>query len=322
MARLPRFNIAGYTQHIFIRGNNKQVVFNEDRDYAVYIEKLDEACQRFSCALHAYALLDNHVHLLLTPADESGISKVMQTLGRYYVQYFNFKYDRSGTLWEGRYRATLVDTKVNMTAVHKFIEQTPLRLGKCKDLVSYFWSSYQQNALSKAGVSVTPHKSLFTLFSDPITYQNEMQNLLPDDTVKEIEQACFKGWVLGTDEFKREVELASGRRVVPLPKGGDRRSEAYKKSLEAKKAKQVNTINNQQIPNKMDEYSKEIDSTALIEQDQDVHTDAAFTDDQENTVKKGVAKKEGNKSKKTINKQKREPEIQKSFDDMTQQSLF
>ena len=110
MARLPRFVIPGQPQHIIQRGNNREVIFAADEDYRFYLERLKEACDRYHCDVHAYGLMTNHVHLLMTPSKEEGIGKVLQSLGRYYVQYFNYTYGRTGTLWEGRYKATLIDS--------------------------------------------------------------------------------------------------------------------------------------------------------------------------------------------------------------------
>jgi len=110
MARLPRFNVIGQAQHVIVRGNNREPIFYADEDYFFYLEKLQEACQKHECDIHAYVLMTNHVHLLVTPNKPDGLSKMMQMIGRYYVQYFNYSYKRTGTLWEGRYKATLIDS--------------------------------------------------------------------------------------------------------------------------------------------------------------------------------------------------------------------
>ncbi|MFC1681205.1 transposase [Pseudomonadota bacterium] len=110
MARQPRFLLPGYPQHVIQRGNNRNITFARNVDYRFYLEKLGDACRRHGCRMHAYVLMTNHVHLLMTPDSEDSISKAMQSLGRYYVQYFNSAYRRTGTLWEGRFKATLVDT--------------------------------------------------------------------------------------------------------------------------------------------------------------------------------------------------------------------
>ena len=111
MARLPRYILPGQPQHVIQRGNNREPIFYDDPDYHCYLEKLATACLKHDCSLHAYVLMTNHVHLLITPNSMDGIGKVVQMLGRYYVQYFNYTYDRTGTLWEGRYKATLLDSE-------------------------------------------------------------------------------------------------------------------------------------------------------------------------------------------------------------------
>ena len=127
MARQPRFVLPGHPQHVIQRGNNRNVIFAEDADYCIYKDKLGEACERFRCRVHAYVLMTNHVHLLITPETEQGISKVMQSLGRQYVQYFNYRYQRTGTLWEGRYKASLLDTTQYLLTCYRYIELNPVR---------------------------------------------------------------------------------------------------------------------------------------------------------------------------------------------------
>lgn len=111
MARLPRFVLPGQPQHVIQRGNNRQAIFQVEDDYRLYLEKLRAAAVKHGCTIHAYVLMTNHVHLLVTPEQENSISKTTQMLGRYYVQHYNHTYDRTGTLWEGRYKATLIDTE-------------------------------------------------------------------------------------------------------------------------------------------------------------------------------------------------------------------
>ena len=121
MARLPRFVIPGQPQHVIVRGNNRTDIFCDDADYQFYLEKLLLACKTHSCDVHAYVLMTNHVHLLITPHTEQSLSKAMQMLGRYYVQYFNYSYKRSGTLWEGRYKATLIDSESYLLTCMRYI---------------------------------------------------------------------------------------------------------------------------------------------------------------------------------------------------------
>ena len=127
MARLPRFVIPGQPQHVIVRGINRETIFYEPEDYAFYLEKLKYACEQHHCQLHAYVLMTNHVHLLLTPKTEASIGKTIQSVGRYYVQYFNYHYERTGTLWEGRYKATLIDSETYLLTCYRYIELNPVR---------------------------------------------------------------------------------------------------------------------------------------------------------------------------------------------------
>ena len=158
MARLPRFVIPGQPQHAIVRGNNRVPIFCADEDYRFYLEKLKQACDKHQCDVHAYVLMTNHVHLLITPHTEQGIGKVMQMVGRYYVQYFNHTYQRTGTLWEGRYKATLVDSERYLLTCYRYIELNPVRAEDMADHpADYKWSSYRFNALGQADDLIAPH---------------------------------------------------------------------------------------------------------------------------------------------------------------------
>jgi len=157
MARLPRLNLPGIPQHVIQRGNNKQVSFFNDKDYVVYLDKLKLYSTKYSVAVHSYVLMTNHVHLLMTPETEQGVSQVMQALGRYYVRYINQTYERTGTLWEGRYKSTLVDSDNYFLTVSRYIELNPVRAGMVAHPADYLWSSYQCNALGKPIELITPH---------------------------------------------------------------------------------------------------------------------------------------------------------------------
>ncbi|MDX2349630.1 MAG: transposase [Porticoccus sp.] len=233
MARLPRFVIPGQPQHVIVRGNDRQPIFYADEDYRFYLEKLKQACDKHQCDLHAYVLMTNHVHLLMTPHTEQGIGKVMQMLGRYYVQYFNYTYERTGTLWEGRYRATLIDSERYLLTCYRYIELNPVRAQDMVDHPSkYPWSSYGYNAMGQTDDNVTPHSeylSLGKLAEDrQRAYRGLFKTHIADKTLEEIREATNRAWVLGSSGFKAYVEEQVGRRSGPLLRGGDRKSEAYR----------------------------------------------------------------------------------------------
>lgn len=157
MARRPSLDLPGYLQHVIIRGNNLQVIFVAEDDYLFYLELLSEAVSKYRCSIHAWVLMTNHVHLLMIPTEEGAIGKVIQSVGRRYVQYFNYCYKRTATLWEGRYKSTIVDTERYALTCYRYIEMNPIRAGMHAYPEDYRWSSYQYNALGLDDNLVTPH---------------------------------------------------------------------------------------------------------------------------------------------------------------------
>jgi len=150
MARLKRLYFKNVSQHIIQRGNDRQACFYDEVDYTVYLDKLKDASKQYKVKVHAYVLMTNHVHLFVTPSDEMSISRMMQSIGRYYVRYINQTYQRTGTLWEGRYKSTLVDSEHYHLVVSRYIELNPVRAGMVAHPAEYPWSSYHGNGLGKA----------------------------------------------------------------------------------------------------------------------------------------------------------------------------
>jgi len=231
MARQRRFVLPGQPQHVIQRGNNRDAIFVAKTDYRLYLEKLEEACERFSCQVHAYVLMTNHVHLLMTPQTETGIGQVMQSLGRYYVQYFNFTYRRTGTLWEGRYRATLIDAESYLLTCYRYIELNPVRAGMVTHPADYPWSSYGRNALGQADSLLSSHplyRQLGCSGEDRRkAYQSLFRQALGEDVLANIRASTNKAWVLGNERFKMQVETLLQRQVTPKLRGGDRKSKKY-----------------------------------------------------------------------------------------------
>ena len=231
MARQPRFILPGYPQHVIQRGNNRHVIYVDDADYRFYKEKLLDACQRFSCRIHAYVLMTNHVHLLMTPDIEAGIGKVMQSLGRCYVQYFNRRYCRTGTLWEGRYKAALLDSDAYLFTCYRYIELNPVRAGMVLNPGDYCWSSYRCNAMGHRDSLVSPHE-LYIQLGSMETERHERYRAIfhqsPDDhKIEALRDATNKAWVLGSERFRLEIEHLLHRQVLPKTRGGDRKSLEY-----------------------------------------------------------------------------------------------
>lgn len=231
MARLPRFVIPGQPQHVIVRGINREAIYCKDEDYRFYLEKLLNACEKYGCQLHAYVLMTNHVHLLLTPKYENSIGKTIQSVGRYYVQYFNYHYNRTGTLWEGRYKATLIDSETYLLTCMRYIELNPVRAGMVTHPSEYPWSSYRFNALGDEAGLITEHELYARLGRTPLVRQKAYRSLfrskIAEKTLAEIRESINKAWVLGSSRFKQQIEKKLNRRVSPSTRGGDRRSEKY-----------------------------------------------------------------------------------------------
>jgi REP-associated tyrosine transposase len=232
MARLPRLNIAGVPQHVLQRGNNRKACFFEEQDYKVYLDKLKEYSEKLDVSIHSFVLMTNHVHLLMTPTEANGVSRLMQSLGRYYVRYFNKKYDRTGTLWEGRFKSTIIDTEKYLLTVSRYIELNPVRADMVAQPAEYPWSSFRRNALGVPITLVKPHEVYQLLAKTDKTRQKRYRALfegtLTDYTLEEIRNSVNRAWVLGSNKFKSQIEKETGRRAEPSQRGGDRKSEKFK----------------------------------------------------------------------------------------------
>jgi putative transposase len=228
MPRLPRSFVPGVPLHVIQRGNNRHPCFFAERDYIIYLEKLAAYSRAGHVAIHSFVLMTNHVHLLLTPTDASGPSRVLQDLGRYYVRYINSEYSRTGTLWEGRFKASMVDSERYFLTVSRYVELNPVRAHMVRHPAEYPWSSYRGNALGKSIGLLTPHPVYLALgVSDEKrreAYQELFAKDLPDLTVDEIRAATNKAWVLGDTRFKQLIEKQLGYALPPHPRGGDRKS--------------------------------------------------------------------------------------------------
>jgi putative transposase len=223
MARLPRYALPGHPQHVIQRGNNRAALFAGDHDYTVFRDCLLEACERHGCLIHAYVFMTNHVHLLVTPLGETAISKMMQSVGLSYVRHFNTSYRRTGTLWEGRYRATLVDTDRYFFSCSGYIELNPVRAGIVSHPRDYRWSSYRANALGRADRLITPHARYQELGTEGPSRREAYRALfapgIDDRMLRAIRRATNHGWALGGARFRKEVAALAGRRCEPLPRG-------------------------------------------------------------------------------------------------------
>ncbi|EWY38519.1 transposase IS200 [Skermanella stibiiresistens SB22] len=203
--------------HLIQRGNNRGDCFFADVDYRVYLEELGDACQANGVALHAYCLMTNHVHLLLTPTDADAPSRVMKRLGQRYVQYVNRSHQRSGTLWEGRFRSCPVDEDSYLLACYRYVELNPVRAGMVADPADHRWSSHRANAFGETSALITPHGILETLGPTAqarrAAYREFFERGMEADRIGEIRDALNGGFALGAEAFQKRVAALTGRRT-------------------------------------------------------------------------------------------------------------
>lgn len=229
MARLPRLYIPGVAQHVIQRGNNRQVCFNSNQDMAAYAYWLHEAATKFGVYIHAWVFMTNHVHLLVTAKTDKSIPSAMQHLGRIYVRYYNREYRRSGTLWEGRYKACLVQDERYFLECSRYIELNPVRANMVNDPAEYRWSSYRCNAFGRQSKLHTPHDEYLALGGTDTERQAAYRDLfrahVESTVIAEIRDAVNQGLVLGNDRFKDEVEANLDRSVRPGKSGRPKKVE-------------------------------------------------------------------------------------------------
>jgi putative transposase len=223
MPRRKRLQVAGLPTHIIQRGNNRQACFFADDDYQFFLDHLAQLGKRFRCALHAYVLMTNHFHLLITSELETGPSLLMKFLGQRYVQYVNRAYRRSGSLWEGRFRSSVVQTDRYLLGCYRYIELNPVRANMVKHPIEYPWSSYAANAEGKHVAWLAPHGEYLALGLDEearrAAYRGLFESELDPELLREIRVSTHGGYAIGNDRFRGEIEQALGRRATPRAPG-------------------------------------------------------------------------------------------------------
>jgi len=234
MPRRPRLAIPGIPWHIIQRGNNRGACFYAEDDYRYYLQTLTEQAEHYGCAIHAYVLMTNHVHLLLTPSETDSASQLMKHVGQRYVQYINRTYRRTGTLWEGRFRSCLVQEENYVLTCYRYIELNPVRAGMVKEPSEYPWSSYRTNALGEANDMISPHWLYTGLGKEAATRQQAYRDLfkgqLDSRVVDTIREATNGNFALGNDQFKEEIEQMLQRRARPGIPGRPRKVEDYERA--------------------------------------------------------------------------------------------
>ncbi|RQO34675.1 transposase [Herminiimonas sp. KBW02] len=230
MARLPRLVVPNQPHHITQSGNDRQLVFRETADYLEFLARLREAARQFKVSIHAYVLMPDHLHLLATPVDQDGLSRMVQWLGRHYVPYFNRKYERSGTLWQGRYKATVVDAEGYLMTCCRYIETNPVRTGLVAAAGDYPWSSYPHHIGLKSDPIITDHPLYWALGNTPFereaAYKAWIEQGLSAAEVAAVSDATMKGWALGSEQYKLSLEKQTQRRIRQVKRGRPARQNA------------------------------------------------------------------------------------------------
>ena len=229
MARMSRLAVAGHPHHLFQRGNDRTALFRDDADRERYLGFLREAAAAAKVALHAYVLMDDHVHLLATPAGAEGLSRMMQALGRNYVGWFNHRHQRSGTLWEGRFRSSLIEADSWLLPCMRYIELNPVRAGITVDAPAYRWSSARHHLGQGTDALLTDHALFWSLGNTPFDREAAWRDFLGQPVaaaeVRQITASCLRGWALGSTSFLERMNEVAGRRLAPAKRGRPRRHE-------------------------------------------------------------------------------------------------
>lgn len=223
MPRQLRRVLPGVAMHVIQRGNNRQRCFVTHSDYLLYLLHLRELLRKFGTALHAYCLMPNHVHLLFTPLSTEGCTDLMRELGQRYVQYFNRSHGRTGTLWEGRFRSSLVESAHYVLACYRYIELNPVRAGLASAPEPYAWSSHRGNAGLHNDPLLAAHPEFDALGLDlgarRTAYLGLFRDALAENLVREIRDSTNSGYPLASEGFKSSVLAPLGYKLAPKPPG-------------------------------------------------------------------------------------------------------
>tara|TARA_R110001599_G_scaffold64023_4_gene179429 strand:- start:103046 stop:103756 length:711 start_codon:yes stop_codon:yes gene_type:complete len=223
MARLARLVVPHHAHHIIQQGNDQQLIFRETADYMVFLDWLRDAARQFKVAIHAYVLMPSQLQLLATPSDVEGLSRLMQWVGRHYVPYFNRKYQRSGTLWQGRFKATVIDADHYLMMCCRYIELSPVHEGLVSQADDYPWSSYPHHIGTRSDLLISDHVLYWALGNTPFqreaAYKAQIAQGIADNDRRALVNATAKGWVLGSEAFKTALEKLTRRRVRQVKRG-------------------------------------------------------------------------------------------------------
>jgi putative transposase len=218
MARLPRLTLPGYPHHIIQRGNNRQAIFLSSGDRQFLLDLLEENAEKFGVAIHSYVLMTNHFHVLATPSTSDALPKMMQAVGRRYVRLFNDSNHRSGTLWEGRYKSTLIQADRYLLACMVYIDLNPVRAGLATLAADFPWSSHGHCVGLRVDELITPHPLFWTLGNTPFAreaaYARLVQAGISTQELSDLTQSALRGWALGEGSYVSDLQTRTNRRVA------------------------------------------------------------------------------------------------------------
>jgi len=217
MARLPRLTVPGYPHHIIQRGNNRQAIFAANADYEALLAMIEEYAGKAGIAIHAYVLMSNHFHLLATPDTAAGIPQMMQDVGRRYVRYFNQRQGRTGTLWEGRYKSTLIQAERYLLACMAYIDLNPVRAGIALEPGDYPWSSHGHYVGLRNDRLISPHPLYWELGNTPFArdaaYAELVRSGISAQQQRALTDSALRGWALGEADYVADLQRRTQRRV-------------------------------------------------------------------------------------------------------------
>lgn len=223
MARLPRLVVPEQAHHLIQRGHNRQNVFRDDQDRRKYLETLREVASIHGVAVHAYVLMDDHVHLLATPETSEGLSRMMQAQGRRFVAWFNKRHGHVGTLWEGRFRATVIESERYLLTCMRYIDMNPVRAGLVGQCREYAWSSHAHYIGARTDPLITEHPLFWALGNTPFERDAAYKELFATDIspsdLTALTESALKGWPLGSSEFLLKLAQQTDRRLQAAKRG-------------------------------------------------------------------------------------------------------
>ena len=219
MARLPRLTLAGYPHHVIQRGNDRQAIVRDDQDRQRLLDLWFEHARTFKVAIHAWVIMDNHFHLLATPETQEGLPQMMQAVGRAYVRYFNLRHQRTGTLWEGRYRSNLIESERYLLACMVYIDLNPVRAGMVAQPEDFRWSSHRHCIGLASDKLVTPHALFWALGNTPFAREAAYAELVRQGPAQrdtdDLTRTALSGWALGSEGFVASLQEGTTRRLSP-----------------------------------------------------------------------------------------------------------